>query len=298
MKLYDCFMFYDETMLLKIRLNILHKFVDKFIITEARYLHNGKEKKLNFDINEFKEFSKKIEYVIVDDQPSTIISDERNQNEARSKEILIINSLKRENHQREMLMRGLENLDGEDVIMISDVDEIPNLNNFNFNEIGNHIVVFKQKMFYFKFNLFYENFDWYGSKAVKKKNFISPQWLRNIKNKNYPFWRLDTCFSKKKYRNIKFVENGGWHFTCIKKPKEVHQKLLSYLHHQDYENSGISLNELEKRISNKEVLYDHNLDKKNSNKWLSKKKLKKIDLINLPKYLIDNQNNFKEWIEK
>ena len=68
-----------------------------------------------------------------------------------------------------MLMRGLENLDGEDVIMISDLDEIPNLNNFNFNEIGNHIVVFKQKMFYFKFNLFYENFDWYGSKAVKKK---------------------------------------------------------------------------------------------------------------------------------
>ena len=95
MKLYDCFMFYDETMLLKIRLNILHKFVDKFIITEARYFHNGKEKKLNFDINEFKEFSKKIEYVIVDDQPSTIISDEKNQNEARSKEILIINSLKR-----------------------------------------------------------------------------------------------------------------------------------------------------------------------------------------------------------
>ena len=185
----------------------------------------------------------------------------------------------------------------DDLILISDVDEIPLLDQINFDKLKNHIVLFNQIFCCYKFNL-YSKMRWCGSRMIKKKNLISPQWLRDIKDRNYPKWRLDTFFSKKKYRNIKFVENGGWHFTCIKKPKEVHQKLLSYLHHQDYENSGISLNELEKRISNKEVLYDHNLDKKNSNKWLSKKKLKKIDLINLPKYLIDNQNNFKEWIEK
>ena len=53
-------------------------------------------------------------------------------------------------------------------------------------------------MFYYKLNLFYEDFKWQGSKACKKKNFISPQWLRNIKSKKYPKWRLDVFFSKKK----------------------------------------------------------------------------------------------------
>ena len=59
MKIYDCFMFSDEKMLLDIRLNSLNRFVDKFIITEASYFHNGQPKKLNFNINEFSEFKKK-----------------------------------------------------------------------------------------------------------------------------------------------------------------------------------------------------------------------------------------------
>ena len=72
MKLYDCFMFYDEKLLLEIRLNILNKFVNKFVISEAKYLHNGKPKKLNFNINDFSEFRNKIEYIIVENQPEGI----------------------------------------------------------------------------------------------------------------------------------------------------------------------------------------------------------------------------------
>ena len=127
----------------------------------------------------------------------------------------IINSIMRDNFQREQLIEGLKDLDGEDLIILSDLDEIPNLNNLDLNGINNEIVIFKQKMFYYKFNLLYENFEWFGSKAIKRKNFISPQWLRNIKSKKYPLWRFDTFFSKKN-TNIKFIENGGWHFTCIK----------------------------------------------------------------------------------
>ena len=52
-------------------------------------------------------------------------------------------------------------------------------------------------MFYYKLNLIYPNFFGQGTKACKKKNFISPQWLRNIKGKKYPFWRFDIFFSKK-----------------------------------------------------------------------------------------------------
>ena len=297
MKLFDCFMYYDEDLLLNIRLNILSKFVDKFVISEAKYLHNGKRKKLNFDINKFEKFKNKIEYIVVDREPKNIIPISSKDDIQTADEKKILNSLKRENFQREMLLKGLIDIDNEDVIMISDIDEIPNLDSFKINELNNDIAIFKQKMFYYKFNLYYENFNWFGSKAVKKKNFISPQWLRNIKNKNYAFWRIDTLFSKKKYNNIKFIEDGGWHFTCIKKPQDVHEKLLSYLHHQDYENSNINIDKLKEKMTNKEILYDHSKDKKNENKWLTSKKLKNIEINLLPEYLRNNKNIYHEWFD-
>jgi len=297
MKIYDCFMFSDEKMLLDIRLNTLNKFVDKFIITEATYLHNGESKKLNFNINDFSKFKNKIEYIVVENQPSSIILEDENDNLIKRDEKKIFNSIQRDNYQREQLISGLKKLDEDDIIIISDLDEIPNLNNFNLKEINNEIIVFKQKMFYYKLNLVYENFIWFGSKALKKKNFISPQWLRNIKNKTYPFWRLDTLFSKKKYNNIKFIENGGWHFTCIKEPIDIHKKLLTFAHHQDYERSNISLFDLEKKIKEKKVLYDHKTDKKNESKWFSDEILKKIELKYLPNIILQNKTKFQNWLD-
>ena len=296
MKLYDCFMFSDETMLLKIRLNILHKFVDKFIISEARYLHNGKEKKLNFNIKNFSEFKDKIEYIVVEEPPK-LLKIYREDTKKNIEEKKILNSMRLENHQRQMLVKGLKDLNSEDIILISDIDEIPNLENNDINKINNEIIIFKQKMFYYKFNLYYENFEWFGSKAIRKKNFVSPQWLRNIKSKNYPIWRVDVFFSKTKYHNIKFIDDGGWHFTCIKSPEEVHKKLLTFAHHQDYENSEITLDTLKERMVNKQALYNHSLDKKNNNKWITDKKLKKMDLEYLPSYLKNNKKSFEEWFE-
>ena len=298
MKLYDCFMYYDEDLLLDIRFNILSKFVDKFVITEAKYLHNGQRKNLNFKINKFEKFKNKIEYITVDEDPKDIIPINSDDTIKISDEKKILNSLKRENFQREMISEGLFNIDKEDVIVVSDIDEIPNLKNFKLEELNNDIAIFKQKMFYYKFDLYYENFDWFGSKAVKKKNFISPQWLRNVKNKNYSFWRIDTLFSKKKYNNIKFIEDGGWHFTCIKKPKDVHEKLLSYLHHQDYENSNLTLKQLENKMTKKEILYDHSKDKKRDNKWFSNKRLKNIDIDLLPEHIKLNKNMYQEWFDE
>lgn len=203
----------------------------------------------------------------------------------------------RENYQRENLATGLHSANKDDFIIIGDLDEIPKLNNIDFNDLDNEILIFKQKMFYYKFNLCYENFIWFGSKCTKKKNLISPQWLRNIKNKNYPKWRIDTLFSKKKYNNIKFIEDGGWHFTCIKKPKDIHKKLLTFLHHQDYEDSKINYNELEKRIYEKKILYDHKKDKKNQNKWFSEKTLTKIDFDLLPEIIVNSKIKYKDWID-
>ena len=73
MNIYDTFMYFDEDLLLDLRLNILDKYVSKFIITESVYTHNGAKKKLNFDINNFKKFKNKIKYIVVDKQPPNIL---------------------------------------------------------------------------------------------------------------------------------------------------------------------------------------------------------------------------------
>ena len=297
MKIYDCFMFSDEKMLLDIRLNSLKNFVDRFVIAEANYFHNGAPKKLNFDINDFPKFRDKIKYIVVDKQPENIFLENKKDSFEKKEEKKILNSIMRDNFQREQLSHGLENIEMNDWIIINDLDEIPNLENLDFNKFNNEILIFKQKMFYYKFNLNYENFIWYGSKAVQKKSFISPQWLRDIKNKKYSSWRIDTFFSKNKKRNIKFIENGGWHFTCIKSPEEIHKKLLSFAHHQDYEDSKITLDQLKDKINKKKVLYDHGKDKSQENKWLSNESLKKVNLETLPTFIINNKSKYKQWLD-
>ena len=197
MKIYDSFMFFDEDMLLDLRLNIMNKYVDKFIINEATYMHSGKPKKLVFDINQFSKFKDKIIYNVVDTQPKNIELLDKDDDKDTKNSKLINNSNKREHHQREMGHKFLNNLDPNDIILINDIDEIPNLKNVNFKNIKNKLIFFKQKIFCYKFNLHYENIIWHGSKACQKKNFISPQWLRDIKDKKYPFWRFDIFFSKK-----------------------------------------------------------------------------------------------------
>ena len=112
-------------------------------------------------------------------------------------EKLILNGMARDYFQRESLQRGLSESSEEDLILVSDLDEIPNLSELNFSKIKNNILIFEQKMFYYKFNLLLQDYTWLGTKATKKKNFYSPQWLRNIKGKKYSRWRLDTFFQKK-----------------------------------------------------------------------------------------------------
>ena len=296
MKIYDCFMFFDEEMLLDLRLNIMDKYIDKFVITEATYLHSGKRKKLVFDIKKYPKFKDKIIYHVVDDLPPNIETINEDDDESNKADKLINNSVKRENYQREMAQEYLKNLDPNDVILINDLDEIPNLKNIDFTKIGNQLIIFKQKSFSYKFNLLYEGLDWYGSRACKKKHFISPQWMRNTKHKKYPFWRLDTFFSKRKYSSIYYVQNGGWHFTNIKSPEDIENKYLNFLHHQDFEYSGLKLDDIKKMVKDKKILYDHSADQRDF-KWKGSTDLKKIDLSELPDYLRENSSKYDEWLD-
>ena len=151
-------------------------------------------------------------------------------------------------------------------------------------------------MFYYKFNLLYEKVAWHGSRACKKKYLISPQWLRDTKHKKYPLWRIDIFFSKTKYNSINYVKNGGWHFTNVKTPKDIENKFLNFLHHQEFEASGLKLDDIKKMVNSKKVIYDHSVDQRGY-KWGSKKTLETIALSKMPDYIRENYDKYSSWLE-
>ena len=292
MKIYDCFIFFDEELILDIRLNCLDKFVDKFVIVESIYSHRGEKRKPVFDIDKYKKFKDKIIYILLEDLPNDISKIEHNDIKASDK--IIINGNIREFYQRNAILRGLTHAQPEDLIIISDVDEIPRLENFDFNDVNNNLIFFTQIFCCYKFNLF-STIRWHGSRMTKKKNLKSPQWLRDIKGKNYPKWRLDVFFSKKKFYNIKFIEDGGWHFSYLKEPQGVENKLKSIRHHIEYDTNPIGVKKIEKMIQDKKLIYDYRSDQRTKNKFENNETLQILDKKSLPKYIQDNANNLKEW---
>jgi len=269
MKIYDCFSYWDEDLLLDLRLNILNDFIDYFVIVEGNKTWQNNFKKLRFDINKLSKFKDKIIYIPVEDMPEGD------------------NPYLRENHQRNCINRGLKNALENDLIIISDLDEIPNpqaLKNFSSSMA---YAVFKQKHFYYKINL-QSNYNpyWFGSRICVKKHLKTPQWLRNLKFKKRPFWRLD------KFRLNNIIEEGGWHFCNLKSAEELlykYQNLCEtndpYHFKEKIEKKFLNLEEIKKRIKNKEDI----IGREDS--------FNKIQLDeSYPKYIIENKEEFKEWI--
>ena len=268
--IYDCFSYWDEDLLLDLRLNILDKYVDFFVIVEGNKTWQDNPKNLRFDINRFSKFKEKIIYVPVTNMPSGI------------------NPYLRENFQRNSIMRGLEHCKDDDFIIISDLDEIPNPDQLKKFNKKMRYAVFKQSHFYYKFNLQSENEPfWFGSRICVKKYLKSPQWLRDLKFKKRPFWRLD------KFRLNNIINEGGWHFCNLKKPEQLLYKYKNLCE----TNDPINFNE---RIDEKYLSLD------SINKMITEKKdiigrnhnYKKVSIDkSFPSYLIDNISNYKEWID-
>lgn len=296
MKIFDCFMYYNEDTILDLRLNYLNHFVDHFVIVESTFNHRGEKKKLNFNINKFSNFKKKIKYFILDGQPKNIDKIKNEDTEQEKSVKYILNGYKRDHFQRNYILNGINDADPEDLIIISDIDEIPNLNKINIDAVKNKLIFFNQKMCYYKFNLYQKNYNWTGTKACKKKNLISPQWLRDIKTKKYPIWRLDALFSKKKYSDIYFVKNGGWHFSYLNTPKLIEEKLRSYTHHREYDLNPMGISNIEKKIKNRESIYNLCVDQR-KNQFSKGVKLDILNINELPEYIGNNYEKFKEWLE-
>mgnify|MGYP001410211835 CR=1 FL=1 len=270
MKIYDCFSYWDEDLLLDLRLNILDNFVDYFVIVEGNKTWQNNPKKLRFDVNKFIKFKKKIIYIPIENLPDGE------------------NPYIRENFQRNAIFRGLENSSEDDWIIISDLDEIPNPKKFvNFN-ISQRFAVFEQKHFYYKFNLQSKNNPyWYGSRICIKKYLKSPQWLRELKFKKRPFWRID----KLRLNNI--IKNGGWHFCNLKNIEMLQYKYQNLCETNDpvvfkekIDNKYLELSEIKKNVDSGNDIIGRN------DQFIKIK----VDQ-SFPDYLINNIDKYeKNWI--
>jgi len=297
MKLFDCSLYYDEDLVLNTRLNILDKYFDKFIICESKYTHSGRKKKLNFDINKFSDFKDKIIYVVNDQEPSDLLYQISENEKKELPEHFRYNAIKRIAFQRNTLMKAVEQLASpNDFIFYSDNDEIPNMENFAKYKETNDIVIFEQKLFYYKFNLLFDRIFWYGTKAVKKKKLINFEWLRQVKPKKYNFYRLDTFFKKDKYINLKIIKDGGWHFTRVISPEEIHLKELDAEHHDEYRASNKNPTRIKDLIDRRVIDHDHIADSKNS-KYGNEFKLKVISMNELPEYIKMNWKKYEQFLD-
>ena len=269
MKIFDCFSYWDEDLLLEIRFNILNEFVDHFVIVEGNKTWQNNPKKLKFDIKKFKEFEKKIIYIPVEDLPDGN------------------NPYIRENFQRNAISRGLVKAQDEDLIIISDLDEIPDPKKIKLFKSKMRFAVFRQLHFYYKINLqSQKNPFWHGSRICVKKYLKSPQWLRNLKFKKRPFWRLD----KLRLNNI--IKDGGWHFCNLKEPEEILYKYKNlcetddpHIFKEKIDEKYLDLDEVKKRIKNGLDIIGRD------------EKYRPINLDErFPEYILDKKKELSKWI--
>tara|TARA_B110001452_G_scaffold97809_1_gene80894 strand:+ start:600 stop:1385 length:786 start_codon:yes stop_codon:yes gene_type:complete len=260
MKIFDCFMYNNEELILNVRLNYLEKKIEKFIIVESEFDHQGNKKKLNFDINKFSQYKNKIEYLVVSEFPENL------------------DNWERENFQRNYLSKGLSIASDEDYILISDVDEIPNITNLE-NIKQHKYTAFKQKNLFYKFNLINKTIpDWYGSKICKKKYLKSPQWFREQKVKKFSLFK----FFKIRW-NI--IENGGWHFSYLMEPKMIQEKLKAFAHAEYNSDYYTNLERIKTIIDQQKDLFNRNQE------------YIKINLDDtFPRYITQKKEDLKEWI--
>jgi len=266
MKIYDCTTYCGEDLLLDLRLNVLDKDVDFFIICELSKFHSGKPKEKKFSIKNFENFKHKIRYFYIDQIP---VHDGDN--------------WKYENFQRNETKRGLYDAENEDIIIVSDVDEIPNLKNKNFLKYDS--CVFLQNFYYYKLNILcYDGLKWEkkwpGSKCIKFKYFENSQKVRELRVRKIPKWRID------KKINRKIIKNGGWHFSYLMTPEKIQEKIENFAH-SEFKNYS-KIEHIRKMIESKQDIFSRN-----------DLKFKTVSIDKTyPDYICNNLEIYKKWIDQ
>lgn len=260
MNIFDCFIYNNEELILDLRLSCLNNYVKKFIIIESRYTHQGERKNNFLNLNKFKKYQQKIEYHLIEKFPENLTN------------------WGRENFHRNYILKAIKKLNNDDYVMISDLDEIPNLRNLK-NLERYKFTAFQQENYSYKFNLKNITYPiWYGTRLCKKKYLKSPQWLRDQKIKKYSIFK----FYKIKW-NI--IHNGGWHFSYIMSPEQISNKIKSFGHAEYNLEKYTNINSIEKKIAMGLDLFDRNQE------------YKKVILDKtFPKIFFEKKKFYNEWI--
>lgn len=247
MKVYDCFQFFNELDLLEIRLNVLNDTIDYFVLTESTVTFSGLDKPLYYQENKdrFEKFNHKIIHVVVDDTPEG-------------------NPFERDVFQKNAIIRGLDKCSDDDIVITSDLDEIPD------PEIvwellsvceDDKVYHFAQDLFYYYLNLKevsgnllsytgefngVEEKKWLGSKVCKYK-FLKQYGVNELRAPH---------MKDKGYR----VYPGGWHFTYVGSDGKMTQQQriahkIECAAHQEFNNDIVKNRIVENVESNKDIFY-------------------------------------------
>jgi len=244
-KLIDCFKFFNELDLLEIRLNSLAPYVERFVLSECPVTQTGLPKPMYFAENRerFKDFN--ITHLVANDY-------EKYRDE---------NAWIMEHYQRENLMNGIQNVDPETMILISDLDEIPDLESYDGVTEG----VFRQRLYYYHLNTYTRTSNWKGTVAICRKNITT---LTNLRNRR---WKMNSIAR-------------GWHFSHLGSIEHIVNKITSCAHKE------FNTPEVKERVPDnvKNLLDPYN---RNTRKL-------SIGMPSGPKWLLDNKEKYEHLFYK
>jgi len=280
--IYDCFAFFNELDLLRLRLNELNEVVDKFVLVEATRTFQKKPKNLYFQENKhlFEQFEHKIVHIVVDKYPTFL------------KKFRIPSAWDYDNHQKERILKGLLACKPDDVVIVSDLDEIPDAQKVKEYAYRHGIKVFRQYQSYYFLNNVCRTIHDFNGKA-----------LAQINQDGYGFWQgsvmlffkdLKTIKVARKYRdspaneNITVIREGGWHFSYMGGVEKIVEKLGAWAHPEYNTQENRNPERIKKVIREGQSLF------------YPDEKYELIDIRNsslpFPKYLRKNLQSFEQLI--
>ncbi len=245
MKVFDCFCYFNEDMLLELRFETLWDYVDYFVISEASYAHTGLSREPQFDIKKFSKYASKIRYLRLDSRPSGPNDFWKN-----------------ENYIRNNLSNGLFDASDNDLIIISDLDEIPNpkmlhtydskflrgdfdqryysyfLNNYWIGDVNQKGILRPQSNIWrgSKITTYKHFIHFFGSNATSVRSYKSHGLLRSLKREWF------------KRFNVQLIPDGGWHFTWIFKMEDIIKKIENTAHQEFNSSEYKNAKHIEKMI--------------------------------------------------
>jgi hypothetical protein len=233
--IYDCFSFFNELDVLELRLNILAPVVDRFVIVESNFTHSNQPKQLFFatNVERFGAFADKIIHIVVDKFPDNPKN----------------NAWVFEHFQRNAIMRALVDAEPDDIILISDVDEIPRPETIQKMAADDHVYLFRQRMYYYYINCIdtskqKSNASWIGTIGLRRELLQEPQKLRQLglllTGLTDSRLIVRTYFKCVKFfigdlrgYRLKFLDDAGWHFSFLGGALRIIAKLEAFAH-QEY----------------------------------------------------------------